>query len=169
MSTAKLYTISVYSDNSPGVLQRVSTSFTKRKINIESLTVSETSEDGLSLFTIMAYVPSDHINTVVRQIERVIEVRKVYASLDDDLVFREAALVRVALKKESSLQEIEEIIERHSAGVIYVDEESAVIQTYGTEEDTQVVYKLLIPFGVLQFVRTGRIALRKSFISVHDQ
>ena len=167
MDTPKLYTISVYSDNSPGVLQRVSTSFTKRKINIESLTVSETSEEGLSLFTIMAYVPSDQIDTVVKQIERVIEVRKVYASLDEDLVFREAALVRVELKNDGSLQEIEEKIERHAAGVVYLDEKSAIIQTYGTEEDTEVVYKLLIPFGVMQFVRTGRIALKKSFISVH--
>ena len=168
MEEKKLYTISAYTENSPGVLQRVSTSFTKRKINIESLTVSETSEEGLSLFTITAYVKSKIVPTVVKQIQRIIEVRRVFVSEDTDLVFKEVALIRVNIADKQDLKKIEEVAKNHNADIIHVDNGSAVIHSYGSEEDTRLVYKLLEPYGVFQFARSGRIALRKEFQSIHE-
>ena len=161
------YTISVYLENSPGALQRVTTSFTKRKINIDSLTVSETSESGLSLITIVASVPVRNIETIVKQIERIIEVKKVFASMDQDLLYVEVALIRISLENQQSTNELERIIERHAAKMIYVDDNSAVIEALGTEDQINIIYRLLGAYDVLQFVRTGRIALKKEFKSIY--
>ena len=164
----RFYTISAYTDNTPGVLHRVVTTFTRRKINIESLTVSETSEPGLSVFTITSLIEPKYIDTIVKQIERIVEVRKAFYSPDRDLIFKEVGLIRVSLKNDNNLKQIEEAISRHNALVVYVDETSAIIQTLGSEDESKVVLKLLESFGVLQFIRSGRIALRKKYQSIYQ-
>ena len=165
----RLFTISAYTENSPGVLQRISTSFTKRKINIETLTVSETSQPGLSLFTITAYIDPKIVPTIVKQIERIIEVRKAFACDDENLIFVEVALIRVARKETDDLEKVEKIAKEHDAQVVYSDQDSIVVETYGKESETKAIYKELKNFEVLQFVRSGRIALRKKYQSIYTQ
>lgn len=168
MNQVKLFTISAYTENYPGVLHRLATSFTKRKINIESMTVSETSEKGISLFTITAYINEAIVPTIVKQLQRIIEVRKVFASRDTDLVFSEVSLIRVELKDIKIISEIERIVEKHNnASIVFVDDESVIIQCIGSEDENNIIYKLLKPFGVLQLARSGRIALRKKFESIY--
>lgn len=168
MKDHKLYTISAYTENSPGVLHRLVTSFTKRKLNIESLTVSETSEEGTSVITITLRLEAGVIPTIIKQIERMVEVKKAFASEDDELIFKEVGLVRVKIEKPEDLSNIEEVVTKHNASVVYVDDDSAIIQTIGSEDDTQVVCKMLESFGVFQFIRSGRIALRKQFQSIYS-
>lgn len=164
----KFYTILAYTDNSPGVLHRLSTAFTKRKINIESLTVSETSEEGISLFTITAYIPENVVKTIVKQLERIVEARRVYACEDHELLFKEVAMIRLSIKNPEQIQEIESRIEKHNACIVYIDDQSAVIEAFGSEDDTRTVYKLLESYEIIQFARSGRVALQKDFISIHQ-
>lgn len=164
----KLYTISVYTENCPGVLQRVTTSFTKRKINIESLTVSDTSQAGISLITMTAWLCDKLANTIARQLERFIEVRKVFARTDSELVFKEIAMIRVTVPNPETLTRIEEVVSRHNARVVYVEEGSAIVEAQGSEDETRLVFKTLEVFGVMQFARSGRIALGKKFISINS-
>jgi acetolactate synthase small subunit len=116
--TKQLYTISAFTDNSPGVLHRLVTTFTKRKVNIESLTVSETERHGVSRFTIVVMVDEDLIKTIVKQIDRIIEVREVYALLNEDLIFKEIALIRVNASNADDRVKVEEHAERYGARVI---------------------------------------------------
>ena len=149
-------TFLVWTDNSPGVLLRLTTLFTRRKINVESLTVSATEEEGISRFTVVITTDPIIAATIGRQIERMIEVRRVFVFAEPDVVHREVALVRarLALKREQELCTAFadcKIVERGERG--------ALIQFTGTEGEISSLLLHLQPHGITEFVRSGRIAV----------
>jgi len=149
-------TFLVWTDNSPGVLLRLTTLFTRRKINVESLTVSATEQEGISRFTIAISTDPVIAATIGRQIERMIEVRRVFVFAEPDIVHREVALVRAHLQPddEGPLRERFadcKIVERGSRG--------ALVQFTGTEGEISSLLSHLEPHGITEFVRSGRIAV----------
>ncbi len=155
------FTLTAFSENSPGILHRISTILTRRKLNIESLTVSETERKGISRFTIVIKTDARTIEKVVKQISRVIEVSEAYASEDEDLIFQEVAFFRVITHSQKERAEIEQHAERFDAQIVFAEQHSMVIQKSGTEDDINSLYALLEPFGINEFVRSGRIAILK--------
>lgn len=101
------YTLCIFSENSPGVLHRITTLFTRRKLNIESLTVSETEKPGISRFTIVVVREREFAYKVADQIQRIIEVSDVYVCEDADLIFKEIALYKVASADSALRSQIE--------------------------------------------------------------
>lgn len=165
---ADLVTISVYSDNTAGVLHRIATSFTKRKINIETLTVSETSEKGISLFTITVRVDPHNLAIILKQIERIVEVRRAFSVPSNERVTVEIALVRIKLDQKSTKSDIEDIIKDALAKVIYEENDNLIVEFQGTEGEVKILYNKLSKFEILQFVTSGPIALAKKFRSIHS-
>jgi acetolactate synthase-1/3 small subunit len=157
----KLFTISVFTENSPGVIQRVTTLFTKRNLNIESLTVSETEERGISRFTILIRLNEKLANTIVNQLKRIIEVHDAFYSLNDDILHTEIAYIRVFTESLDDKRTIENIAHRNGGVLVYATEDSIVIQRAGTFREVQMLYRLLEPYGIAEFVRSGSIAIRK--------
>lgn len=157
----QLFTISIFTENSPGVLHRITTIFTRRKINIESLTVSETEEHEVSRFTITIRTTAEITAKVVLQIQRVIEVRGVYASEDAELIAKEISFIRVTTSDSGTRREVEDLAHRYDATVAHATAESLTIEKSGSEEDIDALYFLLEPYGIKEFVRSGRIAIRK--------
>ena len=157
----KQYTISAYTENSPGVLHRLTVTFTKRKVNIESLTVCETEREGISRFTIVVRVPEDLIGTIVKQIRRIVEVREAFASEDSELVYKEIALIRVFSENLEDREKVEELAHRYGGKVVYARKDYLTVQTTGSEDEVRSLYELLEPHGIAEFVRSGRIAMRK--------
>jgi acetolactate synthase-1/3 small subunit len=155
------FTLSVLTENSPGVLHRVTVLFTRRKINIESLTVSDTEKHNISRFTIVIQVEKDVIEKVVRQIRRIVEVREVYASENEELLYKEIAFYRVAAKTPERRAEVGEHAQRNRATLFFADAEHVVIEKTGTEDEISSLLLLLEPFGIVEFVRSGRVAIRK--------
>lgn len=158
----KIYTISAYTENTPGVLHRITASFTKRKVNVDSLTVSETERKGISIFTIVVRLEENLIATVIKQLRRIIEVREVYAFEDHEILQSEIAFIKVVAEKPEDRSKIEEVALRHEAIVTHVSDEAVVIQATGASDHIDSVYRMLEPFGIKEFVRSGRIAVRKS-------
>jgi acetolactate synthase I/III small subunit len=161
MST--LYTISAFSENSPGVLHRITAIFTRRKINVESLCVSETETKGISRFTISIFSTEEAVRKIVGQIARIIEVVDVYVHTDEELIFKELAFFRVKISDPRSFTEIEELAHRYGAHMVYADGSSMVIEKSGSEADVDSLYHLFEPFGITEFVRSGRIAVERTF------
>ena len=157
----KQYTISAYTENSPGVLHRLTVTFTRRKVNIESLTVCETEQEGISRFTIVVRVPDDLIDTIVKQIRRIVEVREAFASEDADLVYKEIALIRIFSEDLEEREKVEDLAHRYGGKVVYARKDNLTIQMTGTEDEIRSLYELLEPHGISEFVRSGRVALRK--------
>lgn len=158
---AILHTISAFTENSPGVLHRITSIFTRRKINIESLCVSETEKKGISRFTISIRSSEEAVRKIVGQIARIVEVVEVYSHTDDELVFKEIAFYRITVSEGQSRRELEELVHRYGAQIVYGGEDFVVVEKTGIETEVDALYSLLAPFGIVEFVRSGRIAMEK--------
>ncbi len=155
------YTLCVFSENSPGVLHRITTLFTRRKLNIESLTVSETEKSGISRFTIVVQTERELAYKVADQIQRIIEVSDVYVCDDSDLVFKEIALYKVSASEDEQRRRLDDLVLQQRAQIAFAKNGYVIIEKMGTEVEVRSLYALLEPFGMLEFVRSGRIGLLK--------
>jgi len=158
---AQSFTLTAITENSPGVLHRITDLFTRRKINIESLSVSETEKKGVSRFTIVVKTEKDLAEKVVKQIKRVVEVLDAYVCRDSHLILREVALIKVNVEKPEDRAEIEALVSRYDAEVTSATDDTVVIEKTGRAEDINALYLLLEAKGIVEFIRSGRIALLK--------
>jgi acetolactate synthase-1/3 small subunit len=153
------HTLCVFSDNHPGVLQRITGLFTRRKLNIESLTVSETERSSVSRFTILVNAESDIVEKVARQIGKIIEVRDLYICHDEELLFREIAFYKVKYQGKEHYSQLKQRLDDIGAAISFNDEEKIIIEMTGSEIEIQVLYNILKNQGLIEFVRSGRIAI----------
>jgi acetolactate synthase-1/3 small subunit len=157
-----LYTIIVYSENIAGILNQITTVFTRRQLNIESLNVSASSIKGIHKYTITTCTDEDTIRKVTKQIEKRIDVIKANYFTDNEIFYREIALYKIPTQELLDSKRVEAIISKYNARIIEINSTYTVIQKSGTTEETQSLYEDLKRIKILQFVRSGRIAITKS-------
>lgn len=149
----------IWTDNSPGVLLRLAVFFSRRKINIDSLTVSATEVDGVSRFTLMIHVDPVVAATIGKQIERMIEVRRVCVFTENDIVHREVALLRARLSPDQERA----ITKQYGAmRLVKQDDSGALFECIGTEAEISTILNDLQSLGLTEFVRSGRVAVTES-------
>jgi len=158
----KLYTINVYSENIAGLLNQVTTIFTRRQLNIETLSVSASSIQGIHKYTITVYTDASTIEKVTKQIEKRIDVMQAHYYTDDQIIYQEVALYKVPALSLLGSNQVEKLVRKHNARILEVNQTYAVIELTGHPEETQALYDELMPMGLWQFVRSGRIAITKS-------
>jgi acetolactate synthase I/III small subunit len=158
------YTITVFTENIVGLLNQITIIFTRRQINIETLTVSQSSLPGIHKFTITAETTEDMVKKVVKQIEKRIGILKAFYNTDEDLIYQEVALYKIGADALLDNPEIESIVRKYNARILEVNRSFAVLELSGHTEDTQELFERLREFHVLQFVRSGRIAVTKSTV-----
>lgn len=161
MEDRKRYTIIAFTENTPGVLYRVSNLFLRRKVNIDSLTVSETEKPGMSRFTIVVESTKESVDKIIKQLYRIIEVIKVFESEDRELLYKEIAFIKVSTKNAVARREVDDVAYIFRANVVHVGSDFVVVEKTGTEEEIESILLLLRPFGIKEFVRSGRIAVLK--------
>lgn len=159
-----LYTVNVYSENQVGLLNQIAIIFTRRKLNIESLSVSASALEGIHKFTITTNCDPGTIQKVVQQIEKRIDVLRAFYYTDDEIIYQEVALYKVATEKLLKDNNIERIVRAYNARVIAVNDIFTAIEKTGHSDETQALFEELSQYGVLQFVRSGRVAITKSTI-----
>ena len=158
-----LYTITVFSENTVGLLGQITIIFTRRALNIETLSVSPSAIEGIHKFTITLFTTKDVVEKVVKQIDKRVDIIKSYYNTDDDLVYQEIALYKVATDKLLQLGSIENWIRDHNTRILEMNETFVVFQKAGHYDETQRFFKELSEtVGVLQFIRSGRVAITKS-------
>lgn len=158
----KWFTISVYSENSVGLLNRISGIFLKRHINIESLNVSKSEIENVSKFTIVVYTTIDWVHNIVGQIEKQIEVIKAFSHSDEEIIYQESALFKVASSLLFDERNIQNIIKDSNAQIVTVSRDFFVLAKTGRRNEIDEMYQQLEPYGIMQFVRSGRIAVSKA-------
>ncbi len=159
----KLYTITVFSENTVGLLNQITIIFTRRGLNIETLSVSPSALPGIHKFTITIYSDESTIEKVVKQIDRRIDILKAFYNTDEDLVHQEIALYKIATDKLMQLDSVENLIRNHGVKVLDINENSVVFEKTGHYQETQDLFdELHKKIGVLQFIRSGRVAITKS-------
>ena len=165
-----LYTVTVYSENQVGLLSAISSIFTRRSINIWSLTVSASSIEGVHKFTITTHTTPEKIQAVVKQVEKRVDVIKAFYYTNEDIVYREVALYKVETEPLLENNLLESIISHHHARIVEMNRLFTVIQKTGHCEDILELYKDLNSIGkVLQFVRSGRVAVTRGDHELVDE
>lgn len=157
----KKYTISVFTEDRVGLLNRVTIVFTRRKINIESIAVSGSEVEHIHRYTIVIEETEETARKVVLQLEKQVEVIKALYHADEDIVYQEIALYKVPTDILAAGKEAEKIVRSHYARVLSVEPHFTVIEKTGHQEETQALFDELEPFGILEFVRSGRVAIAK--------
>ena len=155
------YTITVYSENNTGLLQRIVTVFTRRHINIESLTVSKSSMEGIHRFTIVVILDSTKIDNLVAQIEKQVDVLKAFYYTEEEIVYQEIALYKVPMDAFINGRELELLVRSHNARILEIEQTYIVIEKSGHQHETELLLEELRKYGVYEFVRSGRVAIVK--------
>ena len=158
-----LYTIIVHSENMAGLLNQITAVFTRRQINIESLNVSASSIKGVHKYTITAWTDKDTIEKVTRQISKKIDVLQAHYFTDDEIYQHEIALYKISTPVLKAEAGVSKVIRKYNARIVEVNPVFAIVEKNGMSEDITCLYNELCAFGcVLQFVRSGRVAITTS-------
>lgn len=160
-----LYTVTVFSENTVGLLGQITSVFIRRSMNIETLSVSPSAIKGVHKFTITVCTDSETIQKVVKQIEKSVDVLKTYYNTDDELVHQEIALYKLPTPDFLKIGPIEDLIRKYNAQILEINEDCVVLQKTGHYKETQGLFEdLCEKIKVLQFIRSGRIAVNLSKI-----
>lgn len=161
----KLYTLLVYSENIAGILNQITTVFTRRQVNIESLNVSASSIEGVHKYTITAWSDEDQIIKITKQIEKKIDVIKADYYTDDQLFIREVGLYKLSTPEVLDNPDISRTIRKADARIVEVNPTFCSVMLSGVTEDITALYFALDKFNcVLQYTRSGRIAITRSTV-----
>jgi len=155
------YTLSVFTEDHIGILSQITIVLTRRQLNISSITASESAIKGVQLLTIVVRTSADMIRKVASQIEKLVNVIKVFVHTSEEIIYQEIALYKVSTKMLMSGNIIEHLVRSHNARVLEMTPEFVVIEKTGHKSETNDLLEHLEPYGVLQFVRSGRIAITK--------
>ncbi|MBP7856990.1 MAG: acetolactate synthase small subunit [Prevotella sp.] len=160
----KFYTLLVYSENLAGILNQVTAVFSRRQVNIESLNVSASSIKNIHKYTITCWSDEDQIQKITKQIEKKIDVIKANYYTDDQLFIHEVALYKIATPILLDNPEISRVIRRHDARMMEVNPTYSTVLFAGRTEDIADLYHQLDSYNcLLQYSRSGRIAVTRSF------
>jgi acetolactate synthase-1/3 small subunit len=163
------YTVTVYTENQVGLLNRIAIIFSRRKINIESLNTSPTEVDSVHRFTIVIDETEDVVRKLCRQIEKQVEVLKAYYNTEDEIVWQELALYKVSTDAIAEKVKVERLLREFGARAVAIRKDYTVFETTGHREETDNLIKALEPYGLIEFVRSARVAIIKGSSGFHER
>jgi acetolactate synthase-1/3 small subunit len=152
--------ISVLVENKAGVLAKISGLFSRRGFNIESLSVGPTEDEKISRITLIVNAETHSIEQLVKQLYKLINVIKIQELNPSDIVERELVLIKVNTDN-NTRAEILEVVNIFRANIVDVAKKSLVIEITGNSRKIQALEDMLRPYGILEFVRTGKIACNR--------
>ena len=155
------YTMTVFSENKMGLMARIVANITRRHINIESLSVSKSSIEGIHRFTIVVVLTEERVRKLVAQIDKQVDVLKAFYYDNAEVVFQEIALYKVAATAFAHGDTLEGLVRKHNARILSIEPEYIVIEKTGHQKETEALLEVLREVGVYEFVRSGRVAIVK--------
>ncbi len=157
----KEYTLTVFSENQTGLLARVTSVFTRRHINIESLTVSKSSMPGIHRFTIVVNTTEAEVRKLAAQLEKQVDVLKAFYYRPEEIIYQEIALYKVPTAVFRNGVSLEALIRRHNARILEIEPDFVVLEKTGHQYETEALLDELQQHGIYEFVRSGRVAIVK--------
>ncbi|CAM1355723.1 MULTISPECIES: acetolactate synthase small subunit [Tenacibaculum] len=168
MDTKQTYTISIYTENNIGLLNRISAIFQRRHLNVESVNVSKSEIKSVSRFTLLVKLTEDEVKKIIGQIEKQVEVIKAFYHTDDETIYQESCLFKLSTDLLTDNDEIQKIINGSKSRVININKDFFVLEKSGSKEEVEELYHILDKHGIMQFVRSGRIAITKKEMPVSE-
>jgi len=155
------FTITVYTENQIGLLTRIAIIFSRRKINVESLNTSPSEIEHIHRFNIVIHETEEVVRKLARQIEKQVEVLKVYYNTNEDIIWQELALYKVPTEAVVEKVLVERLLRENGARAVVIRKDYTVFETTGHREETDKLIEVLQPFGLIEFVRSARVAIIK--------
>ena len=166
--TRKQYTISVYTENNIGLLNRISAIFQRRHINIESMNISVSEIEAVSRFTILVNMTEVNVRKIIGQIEKQIEVIKAFYHTDEETIYLESCMFKIKSELLFEELQIQNIIKESDARIVTVNRDFFVLEKSGRRHEIEMLHRELSAFGIMQFVRSGRIAVTKDEMKITE-
>ena len=163
------FTVTVYTENQIGLLNRIAIMFSRRKINIESLNTSPSEVEGIHRFTIVINELEEVVKKLARQIEKQVEVLKAYYNTNEEIVWQELALYKVPTDEITEKVKVERLLREYGARAVVIRKDYTVFETTGHREETDKLVAVLEPYGLIEFVRSARVAIIKHSTGFHDK
>jgi acetolactate synthase-1/3 small subunit len=163
------FTVTVYTENQIGLLNRIAIMFSRRKINIESLNTSPSEIEGIHRFTIVINEVEEVVKKLARQIEKQVEVLKAYYNTNDEIVWQELALYKVPTDEIAEKVKVERLLREYGARAVVIRKDYTVFETTGQREEINKLISVLEPFGLIEFVRSARVAIIKASSGFHSK
>ncbi len=168
MEDQQLFTIAIYTENHVGLLNQLSIIFTRRCLNIESVSASASAIEGVHKIHLTCFSDRRSLEKAIQQIERRIDVIKAFLYTDEEVVHQEVALYKVSTQKLLEEKNLEEIIRRHNARILDITPDYTILEKTGHSDETESLFQELKSYDLTQFVRSGRISITKSPIELVD-
>jgi acetolactate synthase-1/3 small subunit len=160
MRTGRRHVLSILVENKPGVLTRIAGLFARRGFNIDTLTVGPTDDEHLSRITLTVDGALHPIDQVTKQLHKLVNVLKIRDLEPADTVARELALFKVAADG-NQRAEVMQICEIFRGKVVDVTKRSIIVEITGGRDKIEALEKMLRPFGLIEMMRTGEIAINR--------
>jgi len=161
MHTGRKHVLSILVENKPGVLTRIAGLFARRGFNIDTLTVGPTDDEDVSRITLTVDGALHPIDQVTKQLHKLVNVLKIRDLEPGDTVARELALFKVAVNDGAQRAEVMQVTEIFRGKVVDVTKRSLIIEVTGTTEKIEAFENMVRPFGLIEMMRTGEIAISR--------
>ncbi len=163
------YTLNIYAENQVGLLNRIAIMFSRRKINIESLNTSPSEIESIHRFNIVINETEETVKKIIRQIEKQVDVLKAYYNTNENIIWQELALYKVPTDVITEKVKVERLLRTCGARVVAITKEFTIFETTGQREETERLVKVLEPYGLIEFVRSARVAIIKDSKGFHEK
>jgi len=163
------YTITVYTENQIGLINRIAIMFSRRKINIESLNTSPSEVEGIHRFTIVINETEEVVRKLCRQLEKQVEILKTYFNTNEEIIWQELALYKVPTDEIAEKVKVERLLREYGARAVVIRKDYTVFETTGQREETDRLLEVLEPLGLIEFVRSARVAIIKNSSGFHEK
>jgi acetolactate synthase I/III small subunit len=167
--TKQDFTVTVFTENHIGILNKIAIIFSRRKINIESFNSSPSEIEGIFRFTIVINESEEVVRKIVQQIEKLIDVIKAYHSTDEEVVWQELALYKVSTDAIAEKVNVERLLREFGARAVLIRKDYTIFETTGHREEINKLIVALEPFGLIEFVRSARVAIIKASKGLHEK
>ncbi|WP_341215608.1 acetolactate synthase small subunit [uncultured Wocania sp.] len=164
----KTLTISIYTENNIGLLNRISAIFQRRHINIESLTTSQSEIEGVNRFVIVVDITESQAKKIIGQFEKQIEVIRAYYHTEEETIYQESGMFKIKSDLLFDEPQIQNIIKESNARIVTVNKDFFVLEKSGRRQEIELLRRELNAFGIMQFVRSGRIAVTKEEMKITE-
>ena len=163
------YTLTVFSENQVGLINKIAILFSRRKISLDSFNTSPSEIENIYRFTIVVRVTEGVIQNLVRQLEKIVDVFKVYCNTNDEIIWQQMALYKVPTAVIMKEVKVERLLREFGAKAVVIRDDYTVFETTGQDDEIDKLLVELSKYGLIEFVKSARIAIIKANESIHKK
>jgi acetolactate synthase-1/3 small subunit len=163
------YTLTIYTENQVGLINKIAIMFSRRKISLESLNTSPSEINNIYRFTLVVRETEAVVKNLVRQLEKNVDIFKVYYNTNDEIIWQQIALYKVPTDVIMKDVKVERLLREFGAKAVVIRADYTVFEATGQDDEINNLLNELGKYGLIEFVRSSRIAIIKSSDGVHKK